>query len=423
MKRVLGLVHLTAYGVGMIVGAGIYSVIGKAAGAAGETLGMSFLIAGISAFLTALSYAELSSMYPKAGAEYIYLKNIFPNLPILAFLCGSLMIFAGVCTVVTVATAFSGYLSEVFNFSMAATSFLVVLFFCLLSIWGVKEASWLNIGLTLLEIMGLIIFISIGMKSSHYGENISTTIDFGTITGASMIIFAYFGFENIANFAEEVHKPEKNIPRAIILSLAFSTILYLLVSFSALSLASPEDLMKSDGPLSAVLKGTHRQAGSVIGIIAMFSTANTILISILSTSRIGFSMAREHDLPKAFARLSKRGETPWTAVIGILILTCVLLPIGGIRLMASASSFATMMAFILINLALIHLRFVRPDTVRPFRAPINFGRWPMTAVMAVLISFALLFFFEAEVYYLGITFLVLAIATYFFSVRFKKRSS
>ncbi|MNJ96766.1 putative amino acid permease YhdG [compost metagenome] len=420
MKRILGLAHLTTYGIGMIVGAGIYSVIGQAAGVAGETVWLSFIIAGIAAFLTALSYAELSSMFPRTGAEYTYLKSIFPQLPLLAFMCGSMMVFAGACTAATVATAFSGYLHEVLGVHVAGAAFMIVLVFSLLNIWGLKEATWINMSFTALEVIGLFIFIFLGLKSPHFGENISLQVNSGTISGAAMIIFAYFGFENIVNFAEETREPEKKLPRAIILSLLASSFLYVLVSFAALGLATPAELAKTNGPLSAVLKNEYAKAALVIGAIAMFSTANTILISILSTSRVIFSMSREQDLPQILSRLSKKRETPWVATLALFSLTSLLLPAGGIKIMASASSFATMSAFILINLALIHLRFVRPDLKRPFRIPGNIGLLPLIPTLAVLISFSLMFFYEIEVYFLTFSFLAFVFILYLFRDHLKK---
>lgn len=405
MRRVLGLFHLVLYSLGMIVGAGIYSVIGKAAGIAGGSLWISFLIAAISAFLTALSYAELVSMFPRAGAEYIYIKSIFPKSSFLPLFCGTLMVFSGVCTAATVALAFSGYLQQIVPIPLWGTSVLILLFFGLVNIWGLREASWINILFTSVEILGLLLFVAIGLSFGDFGAHLSWKVEGETFSGAALIIFAYFGFESIVNFAEETSAPERKIPQAIFWSLMISAVLYSLVSIAALSIASPLDLSQSEGPLSYVLKGRFPQAAMIIAAIAVFSTANTVLISILSTSRIIFSMSREADLPFVLSRLTKKKETPWVATLVVLIMANFFLPVGGIEIVASASALATMVVFLIINLSLIHLRYVHPEMPRPFRVPGSIRGMPILPFLAALTCLVLLFYFAKEVYLLGLIFL------------------
>lgn len=413
MKRVLNFPQLIFYGVGMIVGSGIYSVIGKAAGIAGGSLWISFLLAALVAVLTALSYAELSSMFPKSGAEYIYLKSIFPTLPFLSFFCGTMMMFSGAATAATVAIAFSGYMQQFVSFSLIGIALVVLSVFTILNIWGLKEASWVNITFTLIEILGLVIFIWAAFNASEPFKVLEKTeLTTNTISGAALIIFAYFGFETIVNFSEETQNPQKKIPVAILICLAISAGLYFLVSISALALASPQALSASRAPLSDSLHGSFAGLGKVISGIAMFSTANTVLISMLSTSRIVFSMAREGDLPGVFSRLRKIRETPWVAACFVLLLSALLLFAGGLEILASASSLATMIAFTLINLSVMHLRFVRPDLPRPFRIPGSVGRLPLIPMFAVLSTFGLLFFFELKVYGLAAAFILVALIVY-----------
>ncbi|WP_291515459.1 APC family permease [Bdellovibrio sp. ArHS] len=402
MKKSLSLMHLTFYGTGMILGAGIYSVIGKAGGIAGNGLWLSFLLAALCASMTALSYAELATMFPKTGGEYIYLKNIFPQWPYLAMLCGSLMIFAGFSTATTVAIAFSGYLHQFFQMPQFLTALLLLGVFTSINILGIKESSWVNVVFTLIEILGLLIFVWIGVQSPSFGEALSNVKWEGTIvSGAALVIFAYFGFENIVNLVEESKTPEKDLPKGIIISLLVSTALYLLVSLAALALGTPEELGLSNAPLSDLTKNAATWVPKALGGIALFSTANTVLISMISTSRIIFSMAREKDLPAVFAKLSPRRDTPWTGAIAVFVLAMALLPSGGIEVVASASSFATMIAFSIINLSLIHLRFTAPKKNRPFKVPLSLGRLPLIPVLATTVSVALLFFFPRAVYVLG----------------------
>lgn len=418
MKKALNLPHLIFYGIGMILGAGIYSVIGKAAGVAGESLWISFLVAAVSASLTALSYAELATMFPRAGGEYIYIKNIFPDWEFLAMLCGSMMVFAGISTAATVAIAFSGYLQHFIEVPWFWSAIAVLAVFTVLNIIGIKESSWVNIVFTLIELSGLIVFVVIGTRSPQFGEALATaSFDGRAISGAALVIFAYFGFESIVNLVEETKEPGEQLPKAIIVSLIVSTILYFLVSLAALALGSPAELQKSDAPFSDLTRSSYPTVAHVLGGIALFSTANTILISMLGTSRVIFSMAREKDLPSFLARVLPKRETPWMAAILVFILAISLLPIGGIEIVASTSSFATMAAFSIINMALIYYRFKEPRKKRPFRVPLSIGRLPIPATLAALISMALMFFFKKEVYLLGAFVSIVIIGLYWFRRR------
>jgi len=413
MRKVLSLPQLIFYGVGMIVGSGIYSVIGKAAGVAGETVWLSLLIGGITAALTALSYAELSSMFPQAGAEYIYLKNIFPTLPRLSFLCGSLMVFSGAATAATVAVAFSGYMLQFFAVPVLLTACVVLILFTALNIWGLKESSWANVVFTLVELAGLVLFVAVAWRSEDFGKSLQhVEISSQTISGAALVIFAYFGFETIVNFTEETENAEKRVPRAVLISLVTAAGLYFLVGLAALALLSPQELFQSQAPLSDALRERSEGMAKVLGGIAMFSTANTVLISMLSTSRIVYSMAREEDLPPLLSRLRKKRQTPWTAALFVLVFALILLPAGGVEVLASVSSLATMIAFTLINLSVIHLRYVEPHMPRPFRIPGHIGRFPILPALAVLTNVALLFYFEMKVYLLALGFAVIAVLYY-----------
>lgn len=422
MKKSLSLFHLIFYGTGMILGAGIYSVIGKAGGVAENGLWISFLLAAFCASLTALSYAELATMFPKTGGEYIYVKNIFPQWPYLAMLCGSMMIFAGISTATTVAMAFSGYIQQFADVPEFVTAFCLLGVFTLVNILGIKESSWVNVVFTLIEIMGLLIFVWVGLQSSKFGEALTEPrFDGAIISGAALVIFAYFGFENIVNLVEESKAPEKDLPKGIIISLVISTILYLLVSLTALALGSPEELSRSNAPLSDLTRNAASWIPRTLGAIALFSTANTVLISMISTSRIIFSMAREKDLPRVFSKLLKKRATPWMGALAVFILAIALLPSGGIEVVASASSFATMIAFTVINLALIYLRFKDPERKRPFKVPFAMGRLPLIPTFASFISVALLFFFNREVYVLGAG--VIVFVTLLYMVLRSRRSS
>lgn len=415
LNRTLGLTMLTFYGTGMILGAGIYSIVGQAAGKAGFGLWQSFVLAAVCALLTALSYAELASMYPKAGGEYIYLKNAFSQKWI-ASTTGILMIFAGCASAATVALAFSSYLQQFIQFSQFWAACSLLVFFTGINLMGIKQSSWVNALFTSIETFGLLLFIWLGWQNPNFGVGVLSTPSLATVSSAALIIFAYFGFENIVNLAEETKNPEKTIPRAIFLSLFISTILYVLVSLAALALMPPEQLALTESALSdAAMTSSPRIAG-VLGGIALFSTANTALIALLTTSRILYGISNDHSLPKALTKTLLKRKTPWVAALTALSLSLILLPLGKVETIASVSAFTTMIAFIAVNIALITLRIKKPQLARPFQVPWAISLVPILPLLAIGSCFVFLLQFERQIYMIGALALTCsALVSFFYS--------
>ena len=417
LKRVLGLPMLTFYGTGMILGAGIYTVIGKAAGVAGESVWLSLIFAAFTAALAALSYAELSSMFPSVGGEYVYLREAFPKSRWVANSSGLMMSFAGMATAAAVALAFAGYIQQFVEFSPILIALFLLIFFTGINILGIQETSWMNVVFTMIEVFGLFVFIYFGMNSPDFGNAILTSPSFATLSGSALIIFAYFGFENMVNFVEETKNPEKTLPRAILLSIGISTVLYVLVAFSAVSLLPIEKLAQSTAPLSDAIYPISSKIAGALGGIALFATANTVLIALATTSRILYGMGKDRAIPASFAKLHEKRRTPWFADVVTCVLAIVLLSLGKVEILASISSFATMVAFVAVHVALIILRFQRPEQVRPFFLPMSFKKVPVLPVIGGVATIFLTFQFEKTVYLVGVTFLVIII----FSQIVKKR--
>jgi APA family basic amino acid/polyamine antiporter len=398
LKRTLGLTMLTFYGTGMILGAGIYSIIGQAAGKAGYGLWQGFVLAAFAALLTALSYAELVTMYPKAGGEYIYLRNAFSNQRWLAGTTGIIMTFAGCASAATVALAFASYLQHFVVLPHLLVAACLLTFFTAINMIGIKQSSWFNAVFTTIEAFGLLLFIWLGWKSPSFGSSVFTTPTSATISSAALIIFAYFGFENIVNLAEETKSPEKTIPRAILLSLLISTVLYVLVSFAAVALMPPDQLALTESALTDAAMGSSRGIAGVLAGIALFSTANTALIALLTTSRILYGISKDNSLPQAFAKTLTLRQTPWVAALVSLGVSMVLLPLGKVETLASVASFTTMIAFIAVNSALISLRLSNPTKIRPFRVPLSLGKIPVLPLLGILTCLLFLFQFENQIY-------------------------
>ncbi len=423
LNRTLGLPMLTFYGIGMILGAGIYSIIGQAAGIAGEGLWQGFLLAGIAALLTALSYAELATMYPTAGAEYIYLRNAFSSQRWLAATIGIGVVFAGCASATTVALAFSSYLQHFIALPRFSVACGVLVLFTGLNIVGIRQSSWTNAIFTVIEALGLVLFIWLGWRQPEIGNALFIAPTLATVSSAALIIFAFLGFENIVSLAEETIEPEKNIPRAIFLSLFISTLLYILVSLAAVALMPPEHLALTESALlDASLKSSRNLAG-ILGGIALFSTANTVLIALVTSSRILYGISKDHSLPKIFSNTLKRQKTPWVAALVGLFIAILLLPFGKVETLASIASCATMIVFISVNGALIRLRQTQPQKNRPFRVPFSIKTIPIIPVLGIAVCITLIFQFSRMVYLTGFFSFACSAGIYFLWRRFTVRSS
>ena len=230
------------------MGAGIFTIIGSAAGLVGNALWVSLLFAGAAAFLTALSYAELIAMMPKARAEYQFLKAGFPEAPLVSFLAGFLIALNAAATSATVSLAFAGYLKVFLEVPVPLTALtaLALLTLCTaLNIAGLRQATWVGIGVIVIEVSGLLLLIAMGLQKGGPGSAI-TLPSFGDGAGifaaAALVFFVYIGFENVANLSEEAKDARRDVPRALLWSVSLTSLLYLLVVWAVLSVVEPRQL-------------------------------------------------------------------------------------------------------------------------------------------------------------------------------------
>lgn len=406
LKPVLGPVQLMFYSVGVIVGAGVYSVIGTAAGLAQQSLWLSFVIGAGIAFLTALSYAEMATAYPQAGAEYIYVRHAWPRADWLSFGVGAVILIGGAATAATVAIAFGGYL-RVFADVPPGLAALALLVACTaLNIWGLRESSFANIVFTTIEVGGLVLVIAAGLARETPAlapPAVATPVEAqpAIMAAAALLFFVYLGFEEIANMVEEVRRPARDIPLALFASMAITTVLYVLVALAVVHMATPAELAASQAPLATAIRTVWPHSGNVLSAIALFATANTVLITVIATSRLAFSMARDGEIHGMVARVHRRRQTPWVAAMVTLAMTAVLLPVGSVKVLAELSSFAALVAFITVNLALIVLRYKQPYHRRPFRVPGTIAGLPILPVLAIGSIVVLLMHFDWQIYLAG----------------------
>lgn len=404
LKRNLGLFHTTMYGVGLILGAGIYALIGDAAGEAGNSVWISFVLAAVSAIFTGLSYAELSSMYPKAAAEYSFVKNAFRN-NFVAFLIGWLTLFVAVISAAAIALGFGGYLTQLFQIPIVLAAIMIITILTFVNYFGIRESSSMNIIFTIIEAVGLGIVIWVGLSIT------GIEIDYfdaphgfsGIFSAFTLVFFAYIGFENIANIAEEIKNPRKVLPRAIILAITITAIVYILVSISAVRVLDWQELGASAAPLADVIKKSLGQEwGFGILIIALFATTNTVLIMLVSGSRILYGVSLDKALPRIFSVIHQKRKTPWIAVIVIGALSASFVFIGDIGTVANISVFAIIMVFVLVNLALIWLRYKQPNVERQFRSPVNVKKFPVLAALGIITPILGIIQFESFVLLMGL---------------------
>ncbi len=401
LQPVLGPVQLIFYAVGVIVGAGVYTVLGAAAELAQDSLWISFLVSAGVALLTAISYAEMATSFPAAGAEYVYIQRAWPSAGWLAFGVGAIILIGGAATAATVAMAFGGYLRVFVDLPAPAGAALLLAGCTALNIWGLRQSSWVNILFTAIEVAGLLLVITVALMSDARPPAVAMATTPSVMAAAALLFFVYLGFEEIANLAEEVRHPGRDIPIALFVSLAFTAGLYIAVSFAVLGLAAPSELATSEAPLAAAIQKAWAGAAHTISAIALFATANTVLITVIATSRVAFSMARDEQISGVVARLSPGRQTPWVAAILTFAMAAVLVPIGSVKILAEMSSFSALVAFFAVNVVLIVLRYRLPVLERPFRVPLAVGQMPVLPVLAIASIVMLLIHFEWQIYAAG----------------------
>jgi APA family basic amino acid/polyamine antiporter len=391
LKRTLGLAECIFFGVGSILGAGIYTLIGKVAGLSGNVIWISFLIASVAALCTAFSYAELSAAFPKAGGEYVYAKKAFGKNT--GVILGIIISFNGIIGGATVAVGFAGYLKDLAGVNLLIGSLAIISLIFIVNASGIRQSSVVNIIFTILEACGLLFVISTALP--YLGEVNYTELPPGGMNNifaaAALAFFAYMGFEEIVKLAEETKNPEKNIPKALFTASFIVIVVYSLVAVCAVSVIPFDELEKSESPLADVVGKTIGSTGIlIISIIALFATSNTILSNMLGSSRVLFNMSKETKALKLFSYVSPKRKTPVFALILIFIISSCFALIGKIELIARITTIFVFITFIVVNLSVIVLRVNEKKINRPYRIPINFKNIPLISVFGIMLTLVLL---------------------------------
>jgi len=396
LNRELGLGDVIMFGVGGIVGAGIYAIIGEAAGLAGNMLWLSFAIAAGVALLTGMAYAEFVSQFPDAGGSFEYIKQSFSEKTALRL--SGIMLFTGIIAPAAIAISFSDYLGRLLEVPHWITTIGIVVFMSLINIIGAKESSWFNSLATIITLLGLGSVIWFALPS--WGEAdllaLPETGPRGLFLGSALIFFSYVGFEDLVKMAEEVKMPEKTMPRGILISGVLVLIIYVLIAISSVNVMDPQELAESKGPLAQVLETVAGKAWVTgLVVVALFATSKTILSNILGSSRLLFDIARDSNITwmQKLTQVDEKRNTPTFAIIAIGILVVAFSLIGNLKVVASMSNIFVFILFITVNIALLRFRKTHTKgSSAPFRIPLNINNYPLPTLIAIIGLMVLLVF-------------------------------
>jgi APA family basic amino acid/polyamine antiporter len=366
LNRHIGLVALIAYGVGDILGAGIYGLVGKAAGQAGHALWLIFLASMIAAGLTGLSYASLGSRYPRAaGASYITFRAFGSRF--LSWCVGLAVMASGLTSMAAASRVFAGYLAGTLPGvppTVIATGFALLL--ATIVFRGIRESMVANGICTSIELAGLLIVIAVGLSwvggvdylDATTPANLSGDITLTFVLGGAVLTFySFVGFEDMLNVSEEVRNPRRNIPIALLTALGIACTIYMLVCIVAVSVVPPDELATSTQPLVDVVhKAAPAFPTGLFSVIALFAVANTALLNFVMGSRLAYGMAVQGLLPRALAAVHPTRHTPHLAIIAVLSVFIALILSGDISVLARSTSVLLLGCFLIVNLSLLVLQ-------------------------------------------------------------------
>jgi APA family basic amino acid/polyamine antiporter len=418
LRRSLGVVSLTAFGVGCTVGAGIFSLTGDiAAHQAGPAVSLSFMLASIACFFAGLCYAEFAAMVPLSGSAYSYAYVTLGEL--VAWLIGWSLVLEWGLSASVVAVSWSGYTQAALrdlgvtlpgvltqapfardaagHWALTGTWFdlpavLVVLACTALPLAGMRTSATVNATIVIAKVFALLVLVVVGARYVHpqnwhpfVPPNTGSFRAFGwsgVLSGAGTLFFAYIGFDGVATLAEEARNPQRTLPLSLFASLLICTVLYVAVSVVITGLADYRTLGVPD-PLYQALAGAHAALGPVqalIGVVAILGLIPVVLASVVGQARIFYSMARDGLLPPAFARLSGRSEIPLAGTLLTGVFFAVVAALVPLAELGDLVSIGTLLAFAIVCVGVVVLRRTAPLARRPFRTP-----WvPLVPVLGVL---------------------------------------
>ncbi|MFE6844229.1 amino acid transporter [Streptomyces sp. NPDC057686] len=400
LRRSLTMWQLTMISIGATLGTGIFVVLGEAAPKAGPAVTISFIIAGLTALFSALSYAELAGSVPVSGSSYSYSYATMGEF--IAWVCGWCLVLEYAVSVAAVAVGWGQYLNELLDGTIGVTipkavsaplgeggfinlpSLIVVLLAMVFLMRGAKESARINTIMVAVKIVTLVLFIGIGVmgiKSGNYAPLAPLGVT-GISAAASTLFFSYIGFDAASTAGEEAKNPKKDLPRAIMLSLGIVTILYVLVAFVAVGAMPWQDFEGTEAALAQIMTDVtgHSFWGVVLAAGAVVAIASVVFAVLYGQTRILFAMSRDGLVPKVFAKVDEKTGAPRANVL-IVSLFCgalaAFIPLGEL---ANATSIGTLFAFALVNVAVVILRRTKPDMPRTFKVAL----FPVTPILGFI---------------------------------------
>ena len=383
LRRSIGLVQMTFYGMGGMLGAGVYGLIGKAAGQMGSAVWLAFLVAMVAALLTGLSYASLGSRYPRAaGAAYATQRAY--GMPLLTYVVGLAVMASGLTSVATQSRVVAENLQRFAGFDALPTSILALgflLLMCGIVLRGIRECMWLNMLCTTVEAAGLLLVVAVGARYWGSADLMEVppgpggTVDGITavllMQGAVLTFFSFIGFEDTLNVGEEVKDPSRTLPWGIVLGMLGATVLYMLIAVTAVSVVPWRELAEAPGPLTEVMARAAPWFPPVAFVaVTLFAVSNTALLNYVTASRLAYGMARQGLLPAVLGRVHAGRRTPHVATLVLLGIVAALSLVGDITQLASATVLLLLLVFAVVNGALVVLKR-RPGEPRgAFEVPV-----------------------------------------------------
>lgn len=380
LQRSIGTTQLALYALGSMVGSGIYGLIGKAAGQAGSAVWLSFLIALCAALLTSLSYASLGSRYPRAGGAAYVTGRAF-RTPIVSFIVGLALVASGLTSIATQSKIFATILADISGLERLSPTFIAIGFLLVVSgivFRGIRESMWVNVFCTLMEVSGLLLVIASGLSYwgnvDYFGtppERADTSFGVIVLQASVLTFFAFIGFEDAINVAEECKNPERTIPRGLVIATFAAALLYIAVAISAVSVVPWQELATASSPLTEVMRRSAPGfPPGLMTFIALFSVANTALVNYVTASRLIYGMAGQGLLPNHLGRVHAMRRTPHIAVLALLAVALMLVIAGGIADLAAATVLLLLVVFIAVNASLVTLKRRPGEGPGQFEIPI-----------------------------------------------------
>jgi len=379
LHRSIGPTQMALYGLGSMLGAGIYGLIGKAAGQVGNAVWLSFIVALIAALLTALSYASLGSRYPRAaGAAYVTQRAY--GFPLLSFMIGLALVCSGLTSIATQSRVFAVNLVELVGLGGGSIAWLALGFLLVMTgivFRGIRESMWVNVVCTVVEASGLILVVAVGISywgSVDYFETPPVGNDDSAILlvvqGAVLAFFAFIGFEDMYNVAEEVRDPRRTIPLGLITAMAAAAVLYIAVAITAVSVVSWQELAAAPGPITEVVARAAPFIPPIVFTgITLFAVANTGLVNYVTASRLLYGMGRQGLLPAFFGKVHHGRRTPYIAIAVLFLILAPLALTGTITELASATVLLLLAVFAVVNGALFVLQRRKGEELGGFEVP------------------------------------------------------